>query len=167
MRPKPRARATSSRPPPSPKPKPHLQVLFPEKGKATKSFEFCRNRARQKRLSFVILVDPPLWPRTLPLAAAAAAPPHVPVGVARRARTPSAPCLATESRGRGEISGPERILIVVFGPENRVENAFQGAEGKIIHLPEIENENGNPTFRFRSGRKLCRFGSGSSCHQLS
>ena len=41
---------------------------------------------------------PPLWPRTLTLAAAAAAPPHVPVGVARRARTPSAPCLATENR---------------------------------------------------------------------
>ena len=27
-------------------------------------------------------------------------------------------------------------MIVVFGPENRVENAFQGAEGKIIPLPE-------------------------------
>ena len=45
------------------------------------------------------------------------------------------PCNGKPGQGR-DFGGPERIWIVVFGPENRVENAFQGAEGKIIHLPE-------------------------------
>ena len=138
MRPKPRARATSSRPPPSPKPLHTYKSFSPKKERR----QVVRVLSKPGSTEAPFVCDPrrpPLWPRTLTLAAAAAAPPtptHVPVGVARRARTPSAPCLATESRGRGEISGPERILIVVFGPENRVENAFQGAEGKIIHLPE-------------------------------
>ena len=126
-------------PPPLAKAKATPTSPFPRKRKGD---EVVRVLSKPSSTEAPFVCDPrrpPLWPRTLTLAAAAAAPPtptHVPVGVARRARTPSAPCLATENRGRGEISGPERILIVVFGPENRVENAFQGAEGKIIHLPE-------------------------------
>ena len=133
---------------PSPEPVRHPRAPPPRQSLSTPTSPFPRKRkgdevvrvlSKPSSTEAPFVCDPrrpPLWPRTLTLAAAAAAPPHVPVGVARRARTPSAPCLATESRGRGEISGPERILIVVFGPENRVENAFQGAEGKIIHLPE-------------------------------
>ena len=41
-------------------------------------------------------------------------------------------------------------MIVVFGPENRVENAFQGAEGKIIHLPEaLKTESDVPLSKWK------------------
>ena len=107
MRPKPRARATSSRPPPSPKPLHTYKSFSPKKERR----QVVRVLSKPSSTEAPFVCDPrrpPLWPRTLTLAAAAAAPPtptHVPVGVARRARTPSAPCLATENRGRGEISG--------------------------------------------------------------
>ena len=105
---------------PSPEPVRHPRAPPPRQSLSTPTSPFPRKRkgdevvrvlSKPSSTEAPFVCDPrrpPLWPRTLTLAAAAAAPPtptHVPVGVARRARTPSAPCLATENRGRGEISG--------------------------------------------------------------
>ena len=84
-------------PPPAPKPLHTYKSFSPKKERR----QVVRVLSKPSSTEAPFVCDPrrpPLWPRTLTLAAAAAAPPHVPVGVARRARTPSAPCLATENR---------------------------------------------------------------------